>query len=165
VRVPPGAVVATDLTAILDGRPATVEVTSNVPLTGAVTTVERRPAPDFTTVGATDAITAPAVVPLVPSTERGLLVTTTDRAETQVKVEMFDGDGGRLRSVRVDVKGRTTVASNLRRRSSVAYLVVVPRQGQAVHAVAYFRNDEGIAALPAVSGEWSLRPPAVQPAP
>jgi hypothetical protein len=153
----------TDVTAILDGQPAAVDVSSNVALTAALTTTETGRSPDFATMGATVSLAAPAVVPLLRATERQLLLTTAGRGGAGVQVEMCDRGGKRVRTVRIEVRGRTTYALTVRQHSPVEYLVVVPQRGAAVHAVAYFRNGAGLAALPAVSGEWSVRLPVVQP--
>jgi Family of unknown function (DUF5719) len=163
IRVSPGAVVATDVTNILAGQAAAVSVTSNVALSAALTTTERRPSPDFTTVGTTQLLTAPAAVPLVPSTRVQLLLSTASRTGSRVRVDIVRADGERVRTVRIDVSGRTTTVWTPSRRGDGGYLVVRPQRGPAVHAIAWFTNRDGVAALPVVPGQWSLRLPVVQP--
>lgn len=165
VRIRPGSVAVTDVTSVLDGQPAAVRVAASVALTGAVETIERRPVPDFATVGSTLALTAPATVPLVPATEPDLLLTTADRGGASVRIDDFDRAGNRVRRELVEVTGRTTVAWHPRPHDSGAYLVVAAVRGDSVHAVAYFRNRYGVAALPVLPAEWSIRLPVVQPAP
>jgi Family of unknown function (DUF5719) len=164
VRVAPGAVVVADVTALLDRQPGAVDIASNVALTAALTTRGRGRRPDFATVGATAALTAPAVVPLFRDTEQQVLFTTAGRTGARVEVAMFDGAADRVRRARFEVQGRAIYTLTMRQRSPVDYLVVVPQQGAAVHAVAYYRNEGGLAALPAVSGQWSIRLPVVRPA-
>jgi Family of unknown function (DUF5719) len=163
IRVAPGSVVATDVTDVLAGQAAAVSVTSNVPVSAALTTSERRPSPDFATVGTTQILTAPAAVPLVPSTRAELLLTTASRTGSRVRVDIVRPGGKRVRSVRLDVSGRTTTAWTPKRRGPGGYLVVRPQQGSAVQAIAWFRNRHGVAALPVVPGQWLLRLPVVRP--
>lgn len=163
IRVHPGTVVATDVTGIFAGRPAAVSVTSNVPVSAALTTTERRRVPDFATEGTTSLLTAPGAVPLIPSAGAELLLTTSSRAGARVSVDIVDPDGQRVGSVRIRVPGRTTTAWTPRRRGSGGYLVVRPQPGPGVHAIAWFRNRYGVAALPVVPGPWSVRLPVVRP--
>lgn len=165
VRVGPHAVVATDVTSILEGRPAAIRVVSNVALTGAVTTTERSGVPDFTTVGASSPLTTPAVVPLPPSRRAELLLTTADPGGASLRIGIFDRGGTRIRTDSVNLRGRTTTAWRLRRHDPAAYLVVSGQRGSAVHAVAYLRDEYGVGGLPVTSGTWSIREPVVQPTP
>lgn len=170
LRVPPGTVVATDLSAIFGGRAAAVAVSSNVALTGAITTVEHRPIPDFTTVGVPVPLTTPSVVPLPPRTTPELLLTASDRLGTSVRIETVDSNGHLVHRQRVTVRGRATTSWRLPHGVTGAYLVISPgshstRHGSGVQGVAYFRGRYGLAALPLVSGSWSVRLPVVQPAP
>jgi hypothetical protein len=163
IRVHPGTVVATDVTGIFAGRAAAVGVTSNVPVSAALTTTGPRRSPDFATEGTTSLLTAPGAVPLVPSAGAELLLTTSSRAGARVSVDIVDPDGLRVGTVRIHVPGRTTTAWTPRRRGSGGYLVVRPQPGPAVHAITWFRNRYGVAALPVVPGQWSVRLPVVRP--
>lgn len=165
VRIAPGAVVVTDVASILHGQPVTVSVGANVPLTGAVTTIKPGEGPDFATVGATLPLTGPATVPLVPFADLKVMLTTTEAAGGSVVIEVYDRRGDRLRSRHISVSGRSTQPWRLPRHRSGAFVVISPRQGAAVHAVAYFYDAYGVAALPVVAGTRTVRLPVVQPAP
>ncbi len=165
VRIRPGSVVVEDLLPITQGVAAGVRVSSNVPVTGAVTTITSDPAEDFTVSTASAALTDPAVVPLLPDSDLTLLLTTPDPIGGSLRVATFNDVGTRLRNQVVNVKGAAATVWEPPEGRNLAYLVVSVRAGEAITGMASYRSPDGITSVPLRSGIWSITRPAVAPVP
>lgn len=165
VRISPGSVVVEDLLPITLGEAAGVRVSSNVPVTGAITTITSAEAEDFTVSASAEGLTAPAVVPLLADSDLTLLLTTPDPVGGSVRVGTFDAAGTRVRNQVVTVKGAATTVWEPPKAGDPAYLVVSVRAGESISGIASYRSADGIASLPLRSGVWSITRPAVVPVP
>lgn len=165
VRIKPGSVVVEDLLPIAQGEAAGVRLRANVAVTGAVTTIMPEPTEDFTVSTSSEALTDPAVVPLLTDADLGLLLTTPDPVGGSVRVETFDAAGTRLRNEVVTVKGAAVTIWQPPKTGDPAYLVISVRAGEAITGIASYRSSDGITSVPVNSGLWSITRPAVAPVP
>lgn len=165
IRIDPGATVVTDLTANTRGGAAGVRVAGNVPLTGAITTATSGRAVDFTVSTSSPAITDPAVVHVLPDTELSLLLTTPEPTGGSVRVVGYDAAGARISSQVITVSGAAATEWEASKPADAAYVVVSVRTGEGIRGMATYRGAEGGASVPVLSGVWSIRRPAVSPAP
>ncbi len=165
VRIRPGSVVVEDLLPITQGLAAGIRMNSNVPVTGAVTTITADPTEDFTVSTASEALTDPAVVPLLSDSDLTLLLTTPDPIGGSVRVATFNDAGTRLRNQVVNVKGAAVTVWEPPEDTKPGYLVLSRRAGEAISGMASYRSPDGITSVPLRSGVWSITRPAVAPVP
>lgn len=165
VRIEPGSVVAEDLVPITQGQAAGVLVTSNVAVTGAITTTTSADTRDFTVSTSSEALTAPAVAPLLADSDLTLLLTTPDPVGGSLRVETFNGSGARVRNQAINVKGAAATVWEPPEGDDLSYLVLSPRAGEDISGAAFYRSADGITSLPVRSGVWSITRPAVVPVP
>ncbi|HET6627743.1 MAG TPA: DUF5719 family protein [Nocardioidaceae bacterium] len=158
VRVPPGTVVATDLSGTIGRDASAVTLRSTVPVTGSVRSVA---AGDTSYAGSVRPLTAPAVAP-VPGGARATVQVTavaTDEPATAT-VASYARDGSRTGSTTVEVPGGATLTTSPEKKAD--YVVVTARGGRLVGAVTY--RGEGLAAMPLRPLALRVDEPVVLPA-
>ncbi len=148
VRVPPGAVVATDISGIIGRDASAVTLRSRVPVTATVRSVAGG---DTSYAGSVRALNGPAAAPVPDGVAATVQLTAGQRPAT-ARVTAYRKDGTETGSTTLDVEpGATTTWSPTKR---AAYLLVVPLDGQVRGAVS-FAGDAGLSQV-------SLHPLAVR---
>ncbi|MGI8899900.1 MAG: DUF5719 family protein, partial [Nocardioides sp.] len=145
LRVRPGSVLVTDVTAIADRASTSWRLVSTVPVTGGVEATTGAPRPDFAVTGASPALGAPAVVALEPQTALTLCANTAERGTGRVAIERVGPDGASLGREKLLVLGGSTTCRVMDGAAEPAYLVVSADAADAVHVVATYTGRDGVA--------------------
>jgi len=165
LRVKPGSVLVTDVTAVADRASTSVRLTSTVPVTGGIVSTTGGARPEFAVSTSSPALGAPAVVPVASRTDLTLCANTAERGTGRVAIERVGREGVSLGSDELRVRGGSTTCMDVDASPGLAYLVVSADSADAVHAVATYTGRDGVAAVSVVPGLWRLTRPAVAPAP
>jgi Family of unknown function (DUF5719) len=160
LRVPPGTVVSKELTDIVDKDAAAVSLSSTVPVTGAMVSSVTRPN-DFAVSAPSAALGAPAVVPAIPDHDLELAFASSVRGSGAVEIEGFTTAGESVRTESLNLKGQTTTVWKSPVSSKAAYYVITVKVDGDTHAIAQYSGKDGVAALPVLSGTYTVVRPDV----
>lgn len=165
LRVKPGSVLVTEVTAVVDRASMSFRLASTVPVTGGVVSTTTGARPEFAASASSPLLDAPAVVPVTSGADLSLCANTAERGTGRLEVERVGREGTSLGSEELRVRGGSTACMDVDAASTLAYVVVSADRTDAVHVVATYTGRDGVAAVSVVSGIWSLTRPAVAPAP
>jgi hypothetical protein len=164
VQIPPGAVVTKDLAPVTSGDASAVHLTSTVPVSGATITTSTRNAEDFAVVGSSATLDEPAVVPVVPGADLSLVFAGRDRTTSTLAIDCFDAAGASLSHDELRAPGSTLTTWTAPATKKAAVVVVTVESGSGVQGVAQYDGKLGVAALPVLSGTYTVTRPAVSAA-
>lgn len=166
LRVPPGGVVVRKLTEVTGDAATAILLTSSVPVLGTVVDTSRATS-DFAVSVVSQALTDPAIVPVLPDTDLSLAFASTDRVGGKVAIESFDDGGRSLTRENLNLRGLTTTtwkpASPNGNEPQAAYLVVTVAVDGRTQATAHYQSPAGISSLPVRSGVYTVIRPDVRP--
>lgn len=154
VRVPPGLVVSTDVSAIVGREDAAVRLTAEVPVVATVRSVRDN---DVTYAASVRPLPGPAAVPLVGDPK--LLLSATTKPAT-ASVATFDRSGNQVESAEVRIVPGGT--SGWVPQESAAYAVVSPSGGRVFGAVAV-AGEPGLSQVPLTPLVVERNRPVVRP--
>lgn len=157
IRVPPGAVVSTDLTKVIGRDASAVTLRSRMPFTASIRSVA---AGDSSYASSVRPLTGPAVAPVIGgATSTVLLCAGTEPATAAITA--YDQDGAEVDSATVELDPGATSRWSPKRGAD--YLVVTPSQG-AVFGAMSITGRAGLSQVPLVALTVRLERPGVRPA-
>ncbi|HEU4908759.1 MAG TPA: DUF5719 family protein, partial [Propionibacteriaceae bacterium] len=173
LEVPPESTATVNLPEALVGEAASIKLTSDVPVTGAVisTSQARGTAADIAIQSAAVPLIGTGVSPLATSnianTHGELVVSNAGEADAQVTFEVFSYAGVRLRTADM-VLGANTTASRRLSSPAPSYVVVKVPDGSSVFGDVVLtqpgrREVSGLATIPIGSLDLASRAPATRP--
>ena len=168
--VPPESTASVSLKEGLVGQAASIRLTSNVPVTGAVISTSQRSGAggDLAVQSATVPLIRTGVSALATSNiaESELIVSNTADGDVQFTFEVFSYDGVKLRTADI-VLGPNSTATRRLNSPAPSYLVVkVPDGSSVIGGVVLTqpeRNVAGLATVPLASPDLASRAPATRP--
>ncbi len=156
IRVPPGSVTATDVTAVVGREPSAVTLRSNTPVTASLRSTAGG---DASYAAPVLPLTGPAAAPVADGATSTVLLSAVS-GPASADVAAYDERGKRVDSKSLEMDAGATSAWRADRRAS--YLVVTPRDGQVFGAVSL--TGAGTSQVPLRSLPVELERPSVQPA-
>jgi hypothetical protein len=166
VRVAPDSVKTLPLGKISHNAPVAVRLTSPTPVTGAIVSTAKGGG-DYAVSAPSPALTDTAVIPVVPDV--GLALEFTGRSQQssgQFEVTGIDRRGAAVFSSGVTVDGLRTAewTPPKKKAADAVYLVVSVSLETDIQAIAQYGDKDGVAAVPIVSGVFTVTRPSVTPA-
>ena len=156
IRVPPGSVVATDISEVIAREAVAVRLRSPLPV---VATVRSTTATDATYAGGVRRLPGPAAAPLVDDADSRVLL-SSGGAAARATVTTYTAEGREVESTEVEVPPAATTAYQPNQRA--AYLVVTPEEGSVFGGVSVV-GEAGISQVPLRSLAIRNPQPVVRP--
>jgi len=162
VQVPPESTVITGVRAILGSRPTAIQLRAGDPVSGSLVSGRADRPVDFALSGTSEALTTPAVVPLLGGATITLGFAASSPGPREVEVTALSSRGL--------VVGRRTLTVNGSATTSwqppdwpASYLVVTVPARSGLHGVVGYTSAAGVTQLPLLSSPLTLIRPGVLP--
>lgn len=161
LRVPAGAVVTRDVTAITGEKVSGLRLSAEQPITASV----RSTTPDgedvsFASAGAL--LTDGAAVPLPVGVEPTVVLSAVNETSATADVSVFDADGEQIGKQKLRINGGQTSTWRVRGNGRPAAVVVTSQQGDQLTGVVRWAGDGGASITPLLPLRTTLTRPALR---
>jgi len=166
LRVPPGSVLATTITELVDREGVALRLQSTVGVLAGVASTTATARQDFTVSGASLPLrTDPAVVAVLARVTTRVCAASKAAATSLVTIEQVGTSGAVSGREVLPVRVGRTACLDVEPARGTAYLLVSADASDDTQALATYVGRSGVASVPVSAGVWEITRPPVVPAP